>query len=204
MSLASLSLFAFALLIAAGSPGPSIAALVVRVVARGWRDVLPFLAAMWIGEAIWLSLAVFGLAFVAETFHHAFVAVKWAGAAYLCYLAWKMWTEAASVEAGELPSRDSPAKLFLAGMAVTLGNPKIMMFYLALLPSLIDLGAVTALGWAELTLTMMLVLITVDAAWAAAAVQARRLLRNGRAVRLANRIGAAAMAGAAAAIAARS
>ena len=50
-----------------------------------------------------------------------------------------------------MPSAESPAKLFLAGMAVTLGNPKIMMFYLALLPTIIDLGSVTLLGWAELT-----------------------------------------------------
>jgi threonine/homoserine/homoserine lactone efflux protein len=42
----SLLIFAGALFIAAGSPGPSIAALVARVLARGWRDVLPFLAAM--------------------------------------------------------------------------------------------------------------------------------------------------------------
>ena len=76
MELSSLLIFAGALLVAAGSPGPSIAALVARVIARGFRDVLPFLLAMWIGEAIWLSLAVFGLAYIAQTFHMAFVAVK--------------------------------------------------------------------------------------------------------------------------------
>jgi threonine/homoserine/homoserine lactone efflux protein len=56
--------FALTLLVAAGSPGPSIAALVARVLTNGLRDVLPFLAAMWIGEAIWLSFAVGGLAIV--------------------------------------------------------------------------------------------------------------------------------------------
>src|SRR3546814_9022647 len=66
VDLSALLLFAGALLIAAGSPGPSIAALVARVVTAGWRGVLPFIAAMWIGEAIWLSLAVWGLAAVAE------------------------------------------------------------------------------------------------------------------------------------------
>ena len=49
MELSSLAIFAAALLVAAGSPGPSIAALVARVLTRGVRDVLPFLAAMWIG-----------------------------------------------------------------------------------------------------------------------------------------------------------
>lgn len=204
MSATSLLIFAGALLVAAGTPGPSIAALVARVVAKGFRDVFPFLAAMWIGEAIWLSMAVFGLAFVAQTFHFAFVVVKWVGVAYLVWLAWKMWTAPVAIKEGDMPRAESPAKLFLAGMAVTLGNPKIMMFYLALLPTIIDLGSVTLLGWAELTLTMALVLVAIDLSWVLAAAQARKFLKSTRAMKIANRVSAATMAGAAAAIAARS
>src|SRR5690606_10679313 len=122
MHLASLLIFAAALFVAAGSPGPSIAALVARVIAKGFRDVLPFLLAMWIGEGIWLSFAVFGLAVVAQTFHLAFVVVKWIGVGYLAYLAWKMWTAPVEPRAGEIPKEDSPARLFFAGMAVTLGK----------------------------------------------------------------------------------
>jgi len=203
MSLSSLLIFAGALIIAAGSPGPSIAALVARVIVKGWRDVLPFLVAMWVGECIWLSLAVFGLAFVAQTFHLAFLVVKWLGVAYLAYLAWKMWTAPVAVGESALLDKDSPAKLFAAGMAVTLGNPKIMMFYMALLPTIIDLGSVTLAGWFELTVTMAFVLIAVDVAWMVAAAQARRLLKSARAMKFANRVSAATMAGAAAAIAAR-
>jgi len=203
MSLSALLIFATALLVAAGSPGPSIAALVARVISKGFRDVFPFLLAMWIGEGIWLSFAVFGLAFVAQTFHVAFLVVKWLGVAYLAFLAWKMWTAPVEAKGSELPREDSPLKLFLAGMAVTLGNPKIMMFYLALLPTIIDLAAVDMLGWAELTVTMAIVLVAVDLAWVLAAAQARRLLKSPRAMRIANRISAGTMAGAAAAIAAR-
>lgn len=199
----SLLIFAGALLVAAGSPGPSIAALIARVISKGFRDVLPFLAAMWIGEAIWLSLAVFGLAFVAQSFHMAFVVVKWAGVAYLVFLAWRMWTAPVEAGEGEMPSQDSPLKLFAAGMAVTLGNPKIMMFYLALLPMIIDLASVSIVGWLELTLTMAAVLIAIDLTWVFAAAQARKLLRSKRAMRIANRVSATTMAGAAAAIAAR-
>jgi threonine/homoserine/homoserine lactone efflux protein len=203
MSITSLLIFAGALLVAAGSPGPSIAALVARVMTRGLSGVFPFLLAMWIGEAIWLSLAVFGLAYVAQTFHFAFVMLKWAGVAYLAYLAWKMWTAPVTLGDSELPKADSPLRLFLAGMAVTLGNPKIMMFYLALLPTIIDLASVTLTGWVELTLTMVAVLMAIDLGWALAAAQARKLLKSPRAVRIANRISAGTMAGAAAAIAAR-
>jgi len=203
MDTASLLIFAGALIVAAGSPGPSIGALVARVISRGYRDVLPFLLAMWIGEAIWLSLAVWGLAVVAQTFHLVFTIIKYVGVAYLLYLAWKMWTAPVAVGEGDLPSENSAGKLFLTGLAVTLGNPKIMMFYMALLPTIIDLGHVTILGWAELTGVMVMVLITVDVFWMVLAAQARRFLKSVRAMRIANRTSATMMAGAAAAIATR-
>lgn len=203
MDLTSLVIFAGALFVSAGSPGPSVAALVARVISKGSRDVMPFLAAMWVGEAIWLSMTVFGLAFVAQTFQLAFTVLKWAGVAYLCWLAFKMWTAPVTVAEGELPRAESGWKMFSAGLAVTLGNPKIMMFYMALLPTIIDLASVSVLGWLELTVAMVLVLMAVDLSWVFAAVQARKVLKSERAMRFANRVSAATMGGAAAAIATR-
>ncbi len=205
MTLSALLLFAGALFLAAGSPGPSVAALVARVLSRGYRDVLPFLAAMWIGEAIWLSLAVAGLSVVVTTFQPLFAVIKWAGIAYLAYLAWKMWfAETKLSTETELPDRKDAMNMFLTGMALTLGNPKIMVFYAALLPTLIDLSAVSLLGWGELLLVMLLVLAMVDLAWVFFASKARRLLRSPRSVQIANRASATTMAGAAALLAARS
>ncbi|GAB4394821.1 MAG: LysE family translocator [Kiloniellaceae bacterium] len=203
LDLTSLLIFAGALLVAAGSPGPSIAALVARVVTGGWRGVLPFLAAMWIGEAIWLSLAVWGLAAIAESLHLLFTVIKYLGVAYLIYLAWRMWYAPVEVDDDALPRARSAGRMFAAGMAVTLGNPKIMVFYLALLPAIVDLKTVTLPGWLGLVATMFIVLAAIDFAWAGLAVQARRVLRSPRAVRAANRVSAGVMAGAAAAIASR-
>jgi threonine/homoserine/homoserine lactone efflux protein len=180
-----------------------VAALVARVLTSGSRDMLPFLAAMWLGEAIWLSLAVWGLAAIAQSLNLAFIIIKYLGVAYLLYLAWRMWSAPVEGEAGAMPSARSPGKLFLAGMAITLGNPKIMVFYLALLPSIIDLSAVTLAGWAELTMTMAVVLMIIDFSWLALAARARRFFRSPRAMRIANRASAGLMAGAAAAIASR-
>jgi threonine/homoserine/homoserine lactone efflux protein len=201
LDVATLLLFAGALAVASGSPGPSIAALTARVLSGGLGSVLPFLAAMWIGEAIWLTCAVLGLAALAETFGAAFELLRWAGVAYLAFLAWRLWT-APVVAGGPLPATEG-WRLFGAGMAVTLGNPKIMAFYLALLPNLVDLGAVGPAGWAQLVATMLAVLVAVDLAWALAADRARRLFASPRGRRFANRLGATAMGGAAAAIAAR-
>ena len=203
MELTALAVFAGALVINAGSPGPSIAALVARVISKGYRSVLPFLAAMWIGEALWLTMAVAGLSYLADSFHTVFIIIKYCGAAYLLYLAYRMWTAPVTVDDGAMPAGDNPVRLFLTGMAITLGNPKIMVFYLALLPAIIDLGNISLSAWAELTATMMVVLVCIDLTWVALAAQARRWLKSPKSMRMANRLGATAMGGAAIAIATR-
>lgn len=204
MDISVLLIFAGALLLAAGSPGPSLAALVAQVLARGARPVLPFVIAMWVGEALWLSFAVFGLVLIAEALHGLFVVVKYAGVAYLAYLAWRMWS--APTGQGELPDSagDRPWRTFLAGLAVTLGNPKIMMFYLALLPSIVDLAKVGLTAWAELVITMLVVLAVIDFVYLGLAARLRRFVTDPRRRRVANRVSAFIMGGAAAAIAARS
>ncbi|HEX3217808.1 MAG TPA: LysE family translocator [Aestuariivirgaceae bacterium] len=202
MTLSALSVFAVALIVAAGSPGPSIAAMVARVLTSGLKDVLPFLAAMWIGEAVWLTLAVAGMAALADRLGQLFVLLRYAGAAYLVYLAMRMWFAPHEIEDRQPSGPQRPWKMFGAGLAVTLGNPKIMVFYLALLPTIVDIAHVGMAGWVELSATMLLVLIAVDLAWALLAARARRLLASRRAVRIANRTGAVVMAGAAATIAA--
>jgi threonine/homoserine/homoserine lactone efflux protein len=203
MDLSALLIFAGTVALVAGSPGPSIAALVARVIAQGHHGVIPFLAAMWIGEAIWLGFAVFGLAVIAQTFHLAFLAIKYLGLAYLAYLAYKMWTAPVSAEEGELPKTDSSVRLFLTGLAITLGNPKIMVLYMALLPTVIDLAHVSVVGWGELTVTLLVVLAAIDLSYVLLAARARQLIRSSKAMRLANKCSAVAMGGAAIAMATR-
>lgn len=199
----ALAVFTAALVVNAATPGPSIAALVSRVMSHGWRDVAPFVAAMWLGEVVWLTLALAGLSALAEMFHVAFAALKWMGVAYLVWLAWKMWREPVVTEGDAMPERSSGWSMFAAGMALTIGNPKIMVFYLALLPSFIDLSTVTVSLWAVVSVVTIASLAAVDLAWIAAAHHARRLLRTPRAVKAVNRVGAASLGGAAIAIAAR-
>jgi threonine/homoserine/homoserine lactone efflux protein len=172
------------------------------VLTSGLKDVLLFLLAMWIGEAVWLTLAVAGMTAIADAFGPFFTMLRYAGAAYLLYLAFRMWFAPKQFSGEQLPSPQRPWKMFGAGLAVTLGNPKIMVFYLALLPTILDIDHLGMIGWAELLGTMLLVLIAVDLAWALLAARARQFLASQRAVRIANRTGATVMAGAAATIAA--
>src|SRR6201999_3861160 len=90
MSLSNLLVFALALVVAAGPPGPSVAALGALVLSNGLRDVLPFLAAMWLGEALWLTCGVAGPAVAARALGVVFLVIKFIGVAYLRFLAWKI------------------------------------------------------------------------------------------------------------------
>lgn len=204
IDVASLIVFAGALAVVTLSPGPNVTALVARVIARGHRDVWPFLAAMWLGETLWLSVAVFGLAALAGSFGAVMTAVKFLGVAYLLYLAWEMWTTRSVDTEESLPSGRAPTKMFFTGLAITLGNPKIVVFYMSLLPTIVDLSVVTFAGWGQLVLLTGITLAVCDLLWVVAATQARRWLRKPRFVTWVNRTCAACMAGAAASIAVRS
>lgn len=202
MTLASLLIFAIALLINSGAPGPSVAALVARVINAGAASVLPFLLAMWVGEVGWLLAAILGLGIIAQKLIVVLTVIKFGGVAYLLYLAWKMWN-APTEPQGQLPVARSPLKMFFTGISFTIGNPKIALFYLALLPSLIDLHSLSVLNVAELCVTCFAVMAVTDVLWVAAASAARHFLRSSRAVKIANRASACAMTGAAVAIATR-
>jgi threonine/homoserine/homoserine lactone efflux protein len=198
MEITVLAIFAGALFINSSSPGASVAALVAEVLTGGWRSVLPLLAAMWFGEALWLAAAAFGLSVLAHNFYWVFSAVKYCGVLYLLYLAYRMWTAPSDVKDGELPRGVSSFPLFFTGMAITLGNPKVMVFFLALLPAIVDLARISLMNWAELTVT---VVVCVDLMWVAIAAQIRRWLTSPKAIRVANRTSATAMGQAALVIA---
>jgi threonine/homoserine/homoserine lactone efflux protein len=204
MDPAALLIFAAALFVAAASPGPGIAAIVARVLGRGLNGAVAFTAGLALGDVVWLTIAILGLAAIAHTFYGVFLVIKYAGVLYLLYLAYRLWTQ--PVEAREVvaqESNDKPVRLFLAGLAVTMGNPKVMVFYLALLPSLINLQAVTLLGWLELSLVTLGVLAVVFGTYVLLAARTRALFTSARAIRMVNRGTGAVMASAAVAIAAK-
>jgi threonine/homoserine/homoserine lactone efflux protein len=203
MDHAHLLVFAAAYFAALVLPGPGVTALIARVLARGLHGAVAFIGGFVVGSLVWFAIAATGLAVLAATFASVFVAIRYAGAAYLFYLAWKLWT--APVRPLDAPqvSPDGRWRLFLTGVAINLGNPKVIVFFLALLPTVVDLGALTPLGFAELALIVTAIASSVLAGYALAAARARRVLTSPRAVRLVNRGSGAIMAGAAVTIAMR-
>jgi len=204
MSIAGLLLFCAAYAVATASPGPGIAAVLARVLGRGLRGVPAFIAGFVVGDLVWFTVAATGLAVLAQTFAILFLVIKYAGAAYLLYLAWKLWTAPAQQTEITVDRRaDSSWRLFLGGLSVTLGNPKVIVFFLALLPTVIDLANLSVTGFVEIALLMVVILSSVLTAYALVAAGARRLFTSPRSIRMINRGTGTVMAGAAVAIAAR-
>lgn len=190
--------YAIALAIAAAIPGPGIAALTGRALATGFSRSLPMLAGLVLGDITYLTLAVAGLALIANTFATAFLVIKFAGAAYLLWLAWNFWRHGlATANVTSSTGRRDGIASFAAGFAVTMGNPKTIIFYMALLPTVIDLQAVQRTDWLWLTAITIVVLYAVIVPYIALAARARDAMANRNAMKALSRTAAGAMAGAA-------
>jgi threonine/homoserine/homoserine lactone efflux protein len=202
MTLSSLILFAAVYFAAVATPGPGIAAFVARLFRQGLVGLPPFIAGYFVGDMIWLTLAATGLAVIAKTLAGVFIAIKFAGAAYLLYLAWRMATAPAVI--GPAPTEATLGwRAFLGSLSLTLGNPKVMVFFLSIMPLVVDVRTLTALALFELALVCGIVISATLALYALAANRARALLRSTRAMRFVNRAAGGLMAGAAVAIATR-
>ena len=202
MTLTSLLIFAAVYFAAVATPGPGIAALVARVLGQGLKGVAPFIAGYFVGDMVWLLMAVTGLAVVAKTFAGVFLAIKFAGAAYLLYLAWKMATAPAAFGVTPPPASRG-LRAFLASLSLTLGNPKVMVFFLSIMPLVVDVRTLTLVALLELGAVCGAVIFSTLALYALAADRARALLNSTRAMKFVHRAAGGLMAGAAVAVATR-
>ncbi|MBL8266864.1 LysE family translocator [Steroidobacter sp.] len=206
MSLYGLLVFCAVYVLAVASPGPGVAAIIARSLANGTRGAPAFIAGFLVGDLIWFAFAATGLAALAQSAQAVFVVVKYAGAAYLLYLAYKLWT-APAAPATEGPDLDGqgqkPLQLFLGSLALTLANPKTMVFFLALLPTVVPLEKLTLLGFVEMVVAIAILLPLTLGGYVLLAARARRVFKSATAVRRINRGTGAAMACAAVAVATR-
>lgn len=195
--------YAIALAIAAAIPGPGIAATVGKALGSGFRPAFYFMNGLVLGDLAYLTFAVLGLAAIADLFGEVFVVVRMAGAAYLAWLAWSFWK--AGIDPERVHARQGAGfwPSFLSGFTITMGNPKTIIFYMALLPTVVDLRSVTPGSYGVLAVVTVLVLYAVVIPYIALATRARTMLRNPRALKVMNRCAAATMAGAAAIIVTR-
>ena len=204
MTIYGLLTFCAVYALAVAAPGPGIAAIVARGLAHGMKGVPAFIAGFVVGDLVWFAIAATGLAALARTAATLFIAIKWAGVAYLLFLAYKLWTAPAKqVEVGAEDRRQHGWSAFLASLMLTLANPKAILFFVALLPTVIDLASMNVLRFLEITAAIAIVQPLVLGSYVLLAARARQLFTTPSSVRRLNRGSGLAMAGAAAVIATR-
>jgi threonine/homoserine/homoserine lactone efflux protein len=206
MSWYGLLTFCVVYFLAVATPGPGVAAVIAQGLARGSAGAPAFIAGFLVGDLIWFVAAALGLSALAQAAHTAFLVVRYVGALYLLYLAYKLWTaparpfaRGADQDALERP----PHALFVGSLTLTLSNPKPMLFFLALLPTVVPLGTLSAFGHLEIVGAIALILPATLGGYVLLAARARVWLKNPRAIRLVNRGSGTLMAAAAVAVATR-
>lgn len=134
-----LLLFAGAALLMVLTPGPNMIYLISRSICQGRRAGVVSLLGVVAGFLVHMFAAAIGLTALFLAVPLAYELLRWAGAAYLLYLAWQAVRPGARspFEAKALPA-DPPGKLFLMGFLTNVLNPKIAVFYLSIFPQFVS------------------------------------------------------------------
>lgn len=193
--LTSLIAYAIAFGIAAATPGPGVAALVGQSMGNGLRAACFLMTGIALGDVVYLTVAVAGLAAMAQAFAGAFLIVKILGGIYLLYLGVKLWNSRAKAAKIAISKKKTNAGAFFTGFSITMGNPKTIVFHLALLPTVLDLQNVGLGQWAMLVVVTIVVLFAVQAPYAILASRARHLMTQTGAMDKLNKTAGAIIAG---------
>ena len=143
----------------------------------------------------------FGLGLLAHTFESVFTVIKWLSITYLLYLAWRFWC----ADYQDLTVSRTTGKTLITscvtGLIITMGNPKAIAFYLALMPLVLDVENISVVLWASVLVpTAVVVLLLVGSFYILGVRSVRKALSSTQAQQRLHRIASVAMAGAAVSI----
>ena len=198
MTLESGITFFIAIFIFGITPGPGIFAILARSISRGARASFSLCLGMVMSDVVYLVMACYGLAAIAAAWEDVFLAIRYAGAAYLIYLGWKMWMSPVStMSSGDnLQEANNEMASFVQGFMISASNPKVILFYVAFLPTFMDLTVLSAMDIvlaAFLTCVALLLGLTIISVGAS---QARRFMKSERSMKTLNKTAGGIMASA--------
>ncbi len=200
MDVSTLLAFAAAFFVFAASPGPDNMTIVARTLSHGAPSGLAYGAGTVAGVLLFLTLAACGLSLLAQEMGRLMTALRYAGAAWLVWMGVRLWTATPVVpDLAPVARRRGLLPDFATGVALNLGNPKMPLFYVALLPNVV--GPSLTLGQlASLSAVILVVEAVVVGGHVLLAGRARRLLRTPKVVRRVNRTAGGVMVGAGVAV----
>jgi threonine/homoserine/homoserine lactone efflux protein len=137
--------FLIGMIILAATPGPGVFASMARAIAEGFKTSLFFIGGLVAGDILFLLLAVFGLSAVAKIMGGMFLLVKIIGGLYLIYLGVKIYRSVQLQLRNQAKHDNNRFQTFVSGFLVTMGNPKPILFYASVLPTIINFNEVRPL-----------------------------------------------------------
>ena len=190
MALELYAAYVLACVLIAIVPGPTVTVIIANSLKYGSRAGLLNVAGTQLGLALMMLTLVVGLSSVIAAMGWLFEALRYAGAAYLVWLGWKLLRSPGLIEARAAPR----GGFFLQGFLVMMANPKALVFFGAFIPQFIDprgnyIAQIVLLG-----LTAMVVALVSDGAYAVLTGRAGTLLSQRR-VRLVSRLSGACLIG---------
>lgn len=121
------------------APGPDNIFVLTQGLARGRKPAIVTALGMCSGISVHTTAAAFGISALFSSSVMAFNVVKFAGAAYLLYLAWRTLRDRSGVRLSQADQRPLMA-LYKRGFIMNVLNPKVAMFFLAFLPQFVVPG----------------------------------------------------------------
>lgn len=119
-------------------PGTGVIYTVSTGLFLGWRASIAAACGCTAGIVPHLSASILGLSAILHMSAVAFQAVKYAGAAYLLYLAWSMWRDTGALKFSSPSHKSGLMKIAIKGFLINILNPKLSIFFLAFLPLFIS------------------------------------------------------------------
>ena len=163
---------------------------------------MPYTFGVVLAKLTLLTLVVLGLAAIAKTFGAFFVILKFAGAAYLVWAGIKMWRSSGTSQARDLGTKVSWNDAF-TGFALGVSNPNAIVFYVAVLPTVLDVHNLNFVMYLALCGTLTCLMIVIASVYALSADRLRSFMKSAKARRLTNQVAGGAMIGSAVLVATR-
>ena len=188
-SLWDFTLYAGALLVLFLTPGPVWVALLARSLSGGFRAAWPLALGVVVGDILWPFLAILGVTWLVSVFAGFLLFLKWVAVAVFILMGVLILRSAGkTIAADSRLTRPGMWAGFVAGVAVIIGNPKAILFYMGMLPGFFDLGALTGADIAVICLLSATVPLAGNLVLAVSVERVRRLMTSPVALRRTNRV----------------
>jgi threonine/homoserine/homoserine lactone efflux protein len=193
MTLTSIATLFISMVVLAAVPSISVITVITRSVSNGFIHGAMIACGIVIGDLVYIAIAIFGLSVLADALGDMFVVIKYLGGAYLLWLGLSLWRTRFKTATATGIAELSLFSSFIAGLLITLGDQKAILFYLGFFPAFIDLDT---LSQADVGLIVGITILAVGGtklAYAYMAAKAGRLLANARLMSAINRLAGAVM-----------